>query len=145
MADVSAEARIAAPAEKVWTQLTDFGGHTRWNTTHTGFPDGGPADLARGTRYRENMRLMDFPAEVTWMVEELEPFRLFGISGQGPMGVTVGNRYLLTPDGDTTLLRIESTFAGAAVSLMAAKLRESATRALQESLERLAALPELKS
>lgn len=38
MAEVSAEARIEAPAEKVWAQLTDFTAYGQWNATHTSFP-----------------------------------------------------------------------------------------------------------
>ncbi|MER5772388.1 SRPBCC family protein [Streptomyces sp. NPDC001985] len=140
MAEVSAEARIEAPAGKVWAQLTDFPGYGRWNAMHTGFPDGGPTTLELGASYREKLRLMDFPAEVTWTVYAFEAGRELGIRGTGPMGVVVGNRYSLTPDGDATLVRIEGEFTGAAVSLMAAKLTESATAALQESLARLGAL-----
>ncbi|GLF95740.1 type II toxin-antitoxin system Rv0910 family toxin [Streptomyces yaizuensis] len=144
MAEVSAEARIAAPAAKVWAQLVDLGGQARWNATHTGFPeDDGPTTLGPGARYRENLRLMGFPAEVTWQVDEFETGRLLGVHGEGPMGVRLGSRYLLTPDGEATLVRIEGEFTGAAVSLMAGRIRESATEALQESLRRLAELPGL--
>ncbi|MGI5248929.1 hypothetical protein [Actinacidiphila glaucinigra] len=58
MAEVSAQARIAAPAEKVWHTLTDSNPHTQWSTTHTGFPDGGPEPPEAGATYRENMKLM---------------------------------------------------------------------------------------
>ncbi|MFH8616465.1 SRPBCC family protein [Streptomyces sp. NPDC017979] len=140
MAEVSAEARIGAPAEKVWAQLTDFSSHDRWNATHTGFPQGAPAGLELGTAYVENMKLMGFPAEVSWTVVEFEAGRLLGIKGAGPMGVSVGNRYRLTPQGDATLVRIEGEFTGAAVSLMAGRLKDSATAALDESLRKLADL-----
>ncbi|MFI6644200.1 SRPBCC family protein [Streptomyces sp. NPDC050504] len=140
MAEVSAEARIDAPAEKVWRQLTDFGSYGEWNATHTGFPRGGPARLEVGATYDENMKLMGFPAEVAWTVEELESARLLATKGTGPMGVVLGMRYSLTPDGDATTVRIEGEFTGAAVSLMAGKLKDSATAALNESLRKLAAL-----
>lgn len=42
MAEVSAEARIGAPAEKVWAQLTDWSAYGEWNATHTSFPKGVP-------------------------------------------------------------------------------------------------------
>lgn len=42
MAEVSAEARIEAPAGKVWAQLTDFSTYGEWNATHTSFPKGVP-------------------------------------------------------------------------------------------------------
>ncbi|MFF0753928.1 SRPBCC family protein [Streptomyces sp. NPDC004267] len=140
MAEVSAEARIEAPAEKVWAKLTDFGSYGEWNATHTNFPDGGPAALEAGATFTENMKLMGFPAEVLWTVEELEPGRVFAIRGKGPMGVVVGTRYALTADGEATSVRIDGEFTGAAVSLMAGKLKDSATAALTESLRRLAGL-----
>ncbi|WP_433570803.1 type II toxin-antitoxin system Rv0910 family toxin [Streptomyces sp. CA-251247] len=140
MAEVSAEARIEAPAEKVWAELTDFTGYGRWNATHTSFPKGGPTTLEVGATYEENMKLMGFPAEVTWTVDEFESGRLLGIRGKGPMGVNVGNRYSLTPEGDATLVRIDGEFTGAAVSLMAGKLKDSATAALNESLRKLGGL-----
>lgn len=140
MAEVSAEARIEAPAEKVWTQLTDWPSYGEWNATHTSFPKGGPEELAVGGTFQENMKLMGFPAEVDWTIEELEPGRVFAIRGKGPMAVTVATRYTLTPVGDATTVRIDGEFTGAAVSLMAGKLKDSATAALNESLRKLAGL-----
>ncbi|MBT2445242.1 SRPBCC family protein [Streptomyces sp. ISL-36] len=140
MAEVSAEARIDAPAEKVWAQLTDFTSYGEWNATHTNFPNGGPARLEAGATFAENMKLMGFPAEVTWTVEELETTRVLAIRGKGPMGVNVGTRYSLAADGEATTVRIDGEFTGAAVSLMAGKLKDSATAALNESLRKLAGL-----
>ncbi|MFG2124928.1 SRPBCC family protein [Streptomyces sp. NPDC048710] len=140
MAEVSAEARIQAPAEKVWTQLTDWSAYGEWNATHTSFPKGGPESLAVGGTFQENMKLMGFPAEVDWTIEELEPARVFAIRGKGPMAVTVATRYTLLPDGDATTVRIDGEFTGAAVSLMAGKLKDSATAALNESLRKLGGL-----
>lgn len=140
MAEVSAQIRVEAPAEKVWAQLTDFSSYGDWNVTHTGFPQGTPASLDVAATYQENMRLMGFPAEVTWTVEEYEPGRVLATRGKGPMGVTLGMRYALTPDGDATTVRVDGDFTGAAVSLMAGKLKDSATTALNESLRKLAAL-----
>ncbi|MBV7700462.1 SRPBCC family protein [Streptomyces sp. TRM70350] len=140
MAEVSAEARIGAPAEKVWAQLTDWSAYGEWNATHTGFPKGGPTTLEVGATFQENMKLMGFPAEVEWTVEELTPARVLAIRGKGPMSVTVATRYTLAPDGDATTVRIDGEFTGAAVSLMAGKLKDSATAALTESLRKLAGL-----
>lgn len=137
MAEVSAEARIAAPAGKVWAQLTDFSTYGEWNATHTGFPKGGPATLELAGTYEENLKLMGFPAEVTWTVSELEDGRLLTTTGKGPMGVNLKMSYVLTPDGDATTVRIDGEFTGAAVSLMAGKLKDSATAALVESLRKL--------
>ncbi|MFG3346505.1 SRPBCC family protein [Streptomyces sp. NPDC048018] len=140
MAEVSAEARIEAPSGKVWAQLTDFASYGEWNATHTDFPDGGPSTLETGATFAENMKLMGFPAEVTWTVEELETGRVLAIRGKGPMGVVVGTRYSLSADGGATTVRIDGEFTGAAVSLMAGRLKDSATAALTESLRKLAGL-----
>ncbi|WP_329407700.1 SRPBCC family protein [Streptomyces sp. NBC_00704] len=140
MAEVSAEARIQAPAEKVWAQLTDWPAYGEWNATHTNFPKGGPATLEPGATFLENMKLMGFPAEVEWTVAELEPARVLAIRGKGPMAVSVATRYTLTPDGDATTVRIDGEFTGAAVSLMAGRLKDSGTAALNESLRKLGTL-----
>lgn len=140
MAEVSAQARIEASAEKVWAQLTDFTSWGRWNATHTGFPEGGPATLEAGAVYQENMKLMGFPAEVAWTVEACEPGRVFATRGKGPMGVNLTMRYALTPEGEATTVRVDGEFTGPAVSLMAGKLRDSATAALNESLRKLGGL-----
>ncbi|MFB7500698.1 SRPBCC family protein [Streptomyces sp. NPDC056161] len=140
MAEVSAEARIQAPAEKVWARLTDWPAYGEWNATHTNFPKGGPAPLTVGGTFQENMKLMGFPAEVEWTIEELEPARVLAIRGKGPMAVTVATRYTLTPEGEATTVRIDGEFTGAAVSLMAGKLKDSATAALNESLRKLEGL-----
>ncbi|WP_282700158.1 SRPBCC family protein [Streptomyces sp. CC219B] len=140
MAEVSAEARIGAPADKVWAQLTDWSAHGEWNATHTSFPQGGPTALEVGGTFQENMKLMGFPAEVEWTIEELEPARVMALRGKGPMAVSVATRYTLTPDGDATTVRIDGEFTGAAVSLMAGRLKDSGTAALNESLRKLAAL-----
>lgn len=42
---------------------------------HTCFPKGGPDPLEVGGTFEENVRLMGFPAEVNWTVEELHPAR----------------------------------------------------------------------
>lgn len=111
-----------------------------WNATHTNFPKGGPESLEVGATFQENMKLMGFPAEVEWTVAELEPARLLAIRGKGPMAVSVTTRYTLTPDGDATTVRIDGEFTGAAVSLMAGRLKDSGTAALNESLRKLGGL-----
>ncbi|WP_399094864.1 SRPBCC family protein [Streptomyces sp. BBFR2] len=140
MAAVTAQMRIGAPSGQIWERLTDFEGYGRWNATHTGFPQGGPDPLRAGTEYLENMKLMGFPAEVRWTVRELRPERLLDIRSKGPMGVTLTMRYALEPDGAATTVRIDGEFTGAAVSLMAGKLKDSAGAALEASLRDLAAL-----
>ncbi|MFI5764581.1 SRPBCC family protein [Streptomyces sp. NPDC051563] len=140
MAEVTAESRIEAPAAKLWSQLTDWDAYGQWSMTHTNFPKGGPETLAVGSTFAENMKMMGFPAEVLWTVSELEDERVFTLTGKGPMGVAILTRYTLIPDGEATTVRIDGEFTGAAVSLMAGKLKDSATAALNESLRKLSGL-----
>lgn len=140
MAEVTAESRIEASAAKLWSQLTDWDAYGQWSMTHTNFPKGGPETLAVGSTFAENMKMMGFPAEVLWTVSELEDERVFAITGKGPMGVAVLTRYTLIPDGGATTVRIDGEFTGAAVALMAGKLKDSATAALNESLRKLSGL-----
>ncbi|MGW2568021.1 type II toxin-antitoxin system Rv0910 family toxin [Streptomyces sp. NPDC001537] len=140
MPEINAEARIEAPAEKVWAQLMDWPAYGEWNATHTSFPQGGPTALEVGGTFQENMKLMGFPAEVEWTISELEPARVFAIEGKGPMAVNVATRYTLTPEGEATKVRIDGEFTGAAVTLMAGRLKDSGTAALNESLRKLAGL-----
>ncbi|CAM5360578.1 hypothetical protein SAVIM338S_01358 [Streptomyces avidinii] len=138
MAEVTAESRIEASAAKLWSQLTDWDAYGQWSMTHTNFPKGGPETLAIGSTFAENMKMMGFPAEILWTVSELEEQRVIAITGKGPMGVAVLTRYTLIPEGEATTVRIDGEFSGAAVSLMAGKLKDSATAALNESLRKLA-------
>ncbi|WP_328297490.1 SRPBCC family protein [Streptomyces sp. NBC_00435] len=140
MAEVTAESRIEASAAKLWSQLTDWDAYGQWSMTHTNFPKGGPETLAVGSTFAENMKMMGFPAEVLWTISELEEERVIAITGKGPMGVAVLTRYTLTPDGGATTVRIDGEFTGAAVALMAGKLKDSATAALNESLRKLSGL-----
>ncbi|MFJ2821486.1 SRPBCC family protein [Streptomyces toxytricini] len=140
MAEVTAHATIEASPARLWAQLTDWPAYGRWSATHTNFPKGGPEALALGATFEENMKMMGFPAEVVWTVSELEEERVLALTGKGPMGVDILTRYTLVPDGPATTVRIDGGFTGAAVSLMAGRLRDSATAALDESLRKLAGL-----
>ncbi|MFJ2831421.1 SRPBCC family protein [Streptomyces sp. NPDC087263] len=140
MPQVSVSTSVAAPADKVWAIITDFDRFGEWNTIHTEFPDGGPAALAVGAEYREKMTLIGMPAEVAWTVTEVEAGRAYRLQGKGPMGVSVGQYYVLADEGEGTLVTVENEFKGAAVNMMAARVKEATTIALTESLGKLAAL-----
>ncbi|GAB2470879.1 hypothetical protein GCM10027162_77790 [Streptomyces incanus] len=78
----------------------------------TDSPAGGPAPLAVGATFRENMRLTGFTAEAERTVEELDPARVPAIRGPGPMTVGVTTRYPLAPEGPAATVRIDGTFSG---------------------------------
>ncbi|MFK0023506.1 SRPBCC family protein [Streptomyces sp. NPDC090798] len=140
MPEVSVSASVAAPADKVWAVITDFDRFGEWNTIHTEFPNGGPAEFVVGAEYSEKMTLIGMAAEVAWTVTEVEAGRSYRLRGNGPMGVSVGQHYLLADAGEGTLVTVENEFKGAAVNMMAAKVKDATTTALTESLSKLAVL-----
>lgn len=140
MAEVSVSAILPAPTDKVWAVLTDFDRFGEWNTIHTAFPNGAPAELVVGAVYSEKMTLMGMPSEAAWTVTELEPGRSWQLAGKGPMGIELHQHYTLEPAGESTSLTVASEFKGAAVTIMAARIKDATTLALNDSLQRLAAL-----
>ena len=87
------------------------------------------------------MKLMGFPAEVDLDRRGAGDRPAAGHhAARARWASIVATRYTLTPDGDATTVRIDGEFTGAAVSLMAGKLKDSATAALDESLRKLAGL-----
>ncbi|MEZ0068664.1 carbon monoxide dehydrogenase subunit G [Streptacidiphilus sp. MAP12-20] len=140
MPEVSVSATIAAPADKIWAVLTDFERFGEWNTIHTAFPNGGPAELVVGAVYSEKMTLMGMPSEISWTVTEVEAAKSLAMDGKGPMGITLHQHYSLAADGEGTGVTVDSEFKGAAVNMMAARIKDATTKALNESLEKLAGL-----
>ncbi|MEU9153611.1 SRPBCC family protein [Streptomyces sp. NPDC048417] len=140
MPQVSVSASVPAPADKVWAVITDFDRFSEWNVIHTAFPSGGPAELAVGAKYAEKMSLMGMPAEVNWTVAEVEAGRFYRLQGTGPMGISLSQHYALADEGVGTLVTVKNEFKGAAVNMMAARIKDATTTALTESLGKLAAL-----
>ena len=140
MPEISVSASVPAPADKVWAIITDFDRFGEWNVIHTEFPNGGPDELAVGAKYSEKMTLMGMPAETAWTVAEVEAGRSYRLEGRGPMGISVGQHYVLADEGEGTLVTVENEFKGAAVNMMAARVKDATTTALTESLGKLAAL-----
>ncbi|MFC1407707.1 SRPBCC family protein [Streptacidiphilus sp. N1-12] len=140
MPEVSVSASVPAPVDKVWAVISDFDRFGEWNTIHTAFPGGAPKALAVGDVFSEKMTLMGMPSEAAWTVTELEPGRSWKLSGKGPMGITLMQHYILAEDGGGTLVTVESEFKGAAVNMMAARVKDATTTALNESLRKLTAL-----
>ncbi|MEY9846884.1 SRPBCC family protein [Streptacidiphilus sp. MAP5-3] len=142
MPEVSVSATIPAPADKVWAVLTDFERFGEWNTIHVAFPNGGPTELVVGAVYGEKMTLMGMPAEVSWTITELAAGSSLTMDGKGPMGISLHQHYALgaAADGNGTSVTVDSEFKGAAVNMMAARIKDATTKALNESLEKLTGL-----
>ena len=142
MAEVTTTRLICAPHQRVWATMTDPQRMEDWHVLHTGFPDGAPESLDVGSVFKEAIKLIGYPAQVTWTVGQLEPPALLVMSGKGPAGVNLTETYRLSPTSDETgtIVTIDASFTGAAVTLMANKLSKAANTDLTTSLDKLAGL-----
>ncbi len=131
---------IPAEADQVWAIATDMSRYGEWNVTHTGFPEG-PPQPEPGAKFKEQITIMGMPGEASWTVTEtIAPTRTVW-DGEGPMGIRLGSRLELAPNGATTTVTIEVSFDGGPLSgPLGESLAKSAEKGAAASLEKLKAL-----
>ncbi len=140
MPEVTQSVEIPASADKVWEVATDLSRYGEWNTSHTGFPDGTPTTEA-GSTFRETITIMGMPGEAKWTIAEAVPPERTVWSGEGPMGIVLGTRLELAPNGDATTVSISVSFDGGPLAgPMGATVAASAEKGAAESLEKLKGL-----
>jgi carbon monoxide dehydrogenase subunit G len=140
MPTVTQSLEIPAPPDKVWEVATDWTRYGEWNVTHTGFPEGAPAN-EQGATFKEKITIMGMPGEAAWTVAEIEEPKRVVWDGEGPMGITLGTKLELTPNGDGTTVALEVTFDGGPLAgPMGATVAASGQKASAESLEKLKGL-----
>lgn len=109
MAQISRVRTVAAPPERVWDVLADFGGLSSWaaNVDHSCLLDHGPDGPAVGTSRRvqvgrdtlvERITEITPPAALAYDIEGL-PRRLRRVT----------NRWTLTPTGGSTTVTLTTT------------------------------------
>jgi hypothetical protein len=131
---------IPAEADQVWGIATDISRYGEWNVTHTGFPEG-PPQPEPGAKFKEQITLMGMPGEASWTITEtIAPTRTVW-DGEGPMGIRLGSRLELAPNGGTTTVTIEVSFDGGPLSgPLGESVAKSAEKGATASLEKLKAL-----
>jgi hypothetical protein len=139
MPTVSQSIHIPAPPDAVWERVTDIERSGDWNAVHVAFPDGAP-DLSPSARWKEKVRIMGMPGEVTWSVAELDEGSELQLTGSGPMGTKLRAGYVLEPVDGGTRLTADSEFGGLAIKPMLGQLAKESEKALAASLQRLRAL-----
>jgi carbon monoxide dehydrogenase subunit G len=137
MAVLENSIQIPAPQEKVWAAIADLDVYAQWMTLHVDFPDGTPAEMKEGTSFKEKVKIMGMPGDVTWTVADYQEGDRIELSGQGPMGTTLSAVFEVDGSGDETNVSYSSEFGGAALAPLAATLEKEAAKAGQESLEKL--------
>ncbi|GGQ72429.1 type II toxin-antitoxin system Rv0910 family toxin [Couchioplanes azureus] len=141
MPKVSVSAGAAAEPQKVWQLLVDLPRVAEWNTMHEGFAGEVPPTLDTGTTYRQKVKLMGMPAEMSWRVTGAAVGERLEQSGDGPMGVKAKSRMAIEPSGSGSQITYEMEFAGPALAgPMAGMLEKQAGTAAQQSLAKLTAL-----
>jgi carbon monoxide dehydrogenase subunit G len=140
MPEVTQSVEIAASPEQVWDVATDLSRYGEWNTSHTDFPGGTPTTEA-GATFVEKITIMGMPGEATWTIAEAVAPERTVWSGAGPMGITLGTKLELAPNGDGTTVSISVSFDGGPLAgPMGATVAASAQKGAAESLEKLKGL-----
>lgn len=137
MAVLENSIQIEAEQDKVWAAIADLDVYGRWMTLHVDFPEGTPDEMKQGESFKEKVRIMGMPGDVTWTVAEFEVGSRIELAGAGPMGTTLTAAFRVEANGGGTTVSYSSEFGGAALAPLAATLEKEATKAGQESLEKL--------
>lgn len=126
----AAEALIAAPAEKVWSIITDGAAYTSWDSGVTKV-EGTIADGQKIKVYAAVANGRAFPVKVAFVA----PGRVMTWSGGMPLGLFRGVRtFTLTDEGVSTRLSVTEEFTGPMVKVMARSMPD-----LQPSFNRYVA------
>jgi hypothetical protein len=141
MAKVSVSTQVPAGAEKVWQLAVDLPREGEWNSMHEGFTGDVPEVLTEGASFKQRVKLMGMPAEIAWRVTEAAAPGRLELKGDGPMGVTAINRWLIEPAGGGSQITLEMEFSGATLAgPMAMMVEKQARSATEKSLAKFAAL-----
>jgi carbon monoxide dehydrogenase subunit G len=137
MAALENSIQIPAAQDKVWAAIADLEVYGQWMTLHVDFPDGTPDEMKVGESFKEKVKIMGMPGDVTWTVADYQEGERVELSGAGPMGTTLSAVFEVKADGEDTHVSYASEFGGAALAPLAATLEKEAAKAGQDSLERL--------
>jgi carbon monoxide dehydrogenase subunit G len=137
MAVLENSIRIPAEQDKVWGAIADLDVYGQWMTLHVDFPEGTPAEMKEGESFKEKVKIMGMPGDVTWTVADYQEGDRIELSGQGPMGTTLSAVFTLDERDGESHVSYASEFGGAALAPLAATLEKEAAKAGQESLEKL--------
>jgi hypothetical protein len=127
--------------EDAFALLTDAERFGEWMTIHAGWPNGLPA-LEPGVAFTQKLRIMGMPADVAWVVDELEAPHRMRIVGIGPMGARLATTLSIAPGtGGGAVVSYEAEFSGAGVEgPMGEMVTKQAGVEAEASLARLKAL-----
>ncbi len=129
-----ARRRVVTEPASTHRTVTDLGRIGDWLEMHQGWRGEAPGGAAEGVAFVQKVKLMGIPADLSWTVVEVTERRL-GMSGTGPMGLTIGLWVSLLATGVAdggTLVVVDAGVGGDPVS---GPLGGSVVRSMQEALE----------
>lgn len=126
-----AERSIAAPADLVWSVLTDLDGWVRWN------PDVTRMEWSGGLEPGAEFRWKAGGMSIVSRIREVVPSRRIVWTGR-TMGIRAVHVWIIEPKEDGVLVRTEESFEGLVATLLAVPLRRMLPRSLAAGLDALA-------
>ena len=129
---VHTEIVIPAPADKVWSVLTDTKKYGEWNRVMV--PLEGELKEGETLKY-EFYQQPDSSYQIPSMVKQMVENKLLN-QGGGTVGIlTFDHRYILEPEGDNTKVTIHEEYRGIAVPFWNPEPVEAAYQRLNQSLK----------
>src|SRR3954469_20793353 len=102
MAVLENSIQISAPKDKVWGAIADLDVYAQWMTLHVAFPEGTPDEMKQGESFKEKVKIMGMPGDVTWTVADYQEGSRVELSGAGPMGTSLTAVFEVEGAGDET-------------------------------------------
>jgi uncharacterized protein YndB with AHSA1/START domain len=136
---------IAAPPERVFTELTDLHRLDRWSTVTAGH-EGPEETLHAGQEFRQDLRVAGVSLPTTWKCVECEPPRSVAYEATSPGGGSLTMQQVVVPtDGGSRVelvvdYELPGSFLGQLLDRLYVERRNE--REAQHSLENLKDLAE---
>jgi uncharacterized protein YndB with AHSA1/START domain len=85
MTATSDRIRLAARREQLFAMFTDHSSWPQWFEAHAGWPDGPPAAIAAGARFRQQMTFLGGHDTMSWTVQRLDSPHTLVLDGTGTL------------------------------------------------------------
>ncbi|MFS3130463.1 crotonase/enoyl-CoA hydratase family protein [Nocardioides sp. Bht2] len=108
---VTVSARSERSASAVRGLVGDLSLLPQWMTIHAGWRGQPPAVAVAGAEVAEQVKIMGVPAEIRWRVVTASEDQI-GLTGTGPMGLTMGLWFSVIADRDGSVVWIDAGMGG---------------------------------
>jgi hypothetical protein len=126
--------------DAVWAVVSDLSRFQDWFVMHEGFTADPPA-VETGAKFGQRTRLLGMPAQLSWVIESVEPGQSYTMVGLGTMGIQVTAVTTVSAADDGAMVTIRLSFAGGIVTgPVSATVEKEVTGKLDDSLAKLRAV-----